>query len=96
MKHLVADSIVNDAWAAIVGRDIAEACDTAAIVRDDLRKAIETAFAASIGLHSGRPHWDPDNVWAEHKDFPREDWIFEVGRLGLADEALSGLLVAAA
>ena len=41
----VTDAMVEKAWAAIVGRDIAPQCFNASIIRADLRTALEAIFS---------------------------------------------------
>jgi len=42
----ISDEVLERAWAAIVGHDIAANCYQASIIRADLRVALEAAFAA--------------------------------------------------
>lgn len=55
----VTDEIVERAWAAIVGGDIAASCYNASIIRRDLRTALEAVFNAAA-LNRAAPAPEPN------------------------------------
>lgn len=64
----VSFKMVERAWSAIVGADIASTCFNASIVRADLKTGIEAALAGYICYPSG-PSEDVDKIVQPYRSF---------------------------